>query len=640
MPKLVRRKAIALVAICLSLFALYISLVGPIDSYTQRNIHLGLGLLLGLLLFPSRGRLGTAFDVILLVGVVGAEAYLLGNLPWLTYQRFPLVTELRPVEVLVSALIVLAVLEVARRVIGWFFVAVVLAFALYPLLGSLLGGPLGIARIGTKELLDFLVLTPNAIYGIPLSVSANEIALFMVFAAFAIRVGLAQLFFDIASAMASRTWGGAAKVSVISSAFVGSITGTPSGNVATTGSFTIPTMIRSGIPRAWAGATEAVASSGGQFLPPVMGAAVFVMAAFTGIPYAEIVRRAFVPAVLFFVGVYLAIHFQARKSNWRPVNAESQPLQSLLQYGHLLLPVAALVAMLVLGYSPGFSAGICLVALVLVAASRSSTRLGPRQLIEGLEDGGKFMLIVIAATAAAGVIVGVVDLTGLGQRFGSIVAALSGHNYYLALLVTMVFAIFLGLEMPPTAAYLIQVALTIPVLRELGVPTLAAHLFVFFYSALAVITPPVATTSYAAATLAKAPPMKTALIAFRLGLPAYILPFAFVFNPQLLLSGGGVGSTVAVVAAGLVAMTAVAAASSGYFLTRLSPIERGLALVAALLLILPLSALYYLSAGALLALLLRRQLRERGTTREPLADGGREPDKTREGVEDEAVHSP
>jgi TRAP transporter 4TM/12TM fusion protein len=633
MPKVLRRWCISLVAICLSLFALYIALIGPIDSYAQRNVHLGLGLLLGVLLFPSKGRAATAVDLTLLAAVIAAEAYLLGNLPWLTYQRFPLVTELRPVELLVSGLVVLAVLEVARRVIGWFFLAVVLTFALYPLIGSYLGGPLAIAPIAMSELLDFLVLTPNAIYGVPISVSANEIALFMVFAAFAVRVGLAQLFFDIASAIASKTWGGAAKVSVISSAFVGSITGTPSGNVATTGSFTIPTMIRSGIPRTWAGATEAVASCGGQFLPPVMGAAVFVMAAFTGIPYAEIVRRAFVPAILFFVGVYLAIHFTARKSDWRPVTADADAVASLAKYGHLLLPVAALVGMLVLGYSPGYSAAICLVGLALAANLRKATRMRPGELVAALEDGGKFMLIVIAATAAAGIIVGVVDLTGLGQRFGSIVAAISGHNYYLALLVTMVFAIFLGLEMPPTAAYLIQVALTIPVLLELGVPTLSAHLFVFFYSALAVITPPVATASYAAATLAKAPPMATALTAFRLGLPAYILPFAFVLNPELLLAGGSLWSTAAVVAGGVVAMLAVAIASSGYFLARLGPVERGLALVAAVLFILPLAPLRYLMAGGVVALLLVGQIRRRRTV------AGVAEERPAAALEDRARHS-
>jgi TRAP transporter 4TM/12TM fusion protein len=582
---------ISFVCLALSLFHLYTAFFGSLDALLQRSIHLGLALVLVFLSRPlgrAKGRKkwrGAVNVSALLASIVGV-GYVYVQYEWITAERFTLITPMSALEIVLAVITIIVLFEATRRVVGLSLVFVVLAFLLYPFLGPYLPGILYSAPISLMELLDFQYLGLSGIFGIPLGVSATEIALFIIFASVITRTGIAVLLNDFASALTGKYRGGPAKIAVVASSLMGTITGSSTANVVAVGSITIPMMKKAGYSPCFAGAVEAAASTGGQIMPPVMGAAAFVMAAFTGIPYITITYYAIFPAILYYAALMIMIHLEAVRHNLPGIKSKVSPMKTLHDYGHMVIPVIVLILLMVIGYTPRLSASVATLAALVFSQFRKTTRLSIAGMLEALEDGAKGLLIVALATAAAGVIVGVIDLTGLGQRFGSGLMALAGGRLVPALVLTMILAIILGMGMPTTAAYVIQASTVIPALIYMGVPDFAAHMFSFYYACLSLITPPVAITAYAAAGIAGSGIWETGWTAFRLGIAGYIVPFMFIYGPSLLLVGTW-GQVLMTATTALIGVGALAIASTGYFLCNLTIPERIIAGSAAVLLIAP-----------------------------------------------------
>jgi len=617
------QRAAALVAVALAVFQIYTALFGAFEALIQRSIHLGLGLILVCLIYPAavKGKeqeKPTLIDWFLVALTVGAIGYLLTHYEWVAAERFRLITPLSWCEKLLGVGIIVLVVEATRRVFSRALFYVVIVFLAYPFLGPYLPGLLHTAPIKWTDIVDFNYLSLGGIFGIPLGVSATEIALFIIFGAILMRSGGSFLFSNIAAALTGRMVGGPAKMGVVASALMGTITGSGAANVATTGSVTIPMMKKAGYQPHFAGAVEAVASTGGQLMPPVMGAAAFVMSAFSGIPYVTIIRYAFFPAVLYFLCIFFAVDLEARRLNLSGVEPEVTLREILKYYGHMFIPVGVLVYMLVAGYTPRLAGGLGVVTALAASQLRSTTRLSLSEMLAALEDGAKGMLIVVVSTAAAGLIVGSVDITGLGNRLGRGFIDLSGGNLLLGLILGMFIALFLGLGMPTTPAYIVQVATVIPALIAMGLPTYVAHLFAFYYSCLSLISPPVAAAAFTAAAIAQADGWRTGWLATRMAIVAFIVPYIFAYDQSLLLVGPFLKVIVTIVTACL-GTWCFAVAGEGYFLQRLSWPERLMAGLAGLLLILPFKQFSFLGVAVLVVLLIQlRKRTSRVTEREVL----------------------
>ncbi len=440
------------------------------------------------------------------------------------------------------------------------------------------------------QLMEQMYLGTEGIFGIPVSVSATYVMLFILFGAMVERTGTGKLFMDFALALTGHTTGGPAKVACITSGLFGTVSGSAVANVMTTGAFTIPLMKRLGYRPAFAGAVEAVASTGGQIMPPIMGAAAFVMAEFLGVSYLTVAAYALIPAVLYFLAVFLAVHFEAKRTGMKGLPKADLPRLGLVlkEQGHLFLPLVVIVGALVAGYSAPFSA-LCGIASVLVAAGlRKSTRhyLTPLNIIEGLVSGARNTVSVALACGCAGIVIGVISLTGLGIEFTSLVLAASQNHLVLALILTMVAGIILGMGMPTTPAYIVQVALLVPALVKLGIVVEAAHMFTFYFAILSAITPPVALAVYAANGLSNAGLWETGIAALKLGATGYIVPFMFVFGPSLLMIGEPFTIFTTAVTA-ILGVICLSAGLAGYLLAPLPFWQRLPLLAAAIVLIKP-----------------------------------------------------
>lgn len=415
-----------------------------------------------------------------------------------------------------------------------------------------------------------------------------------------VKGGVGHLLFDIGAGIAGKSSGGIGKVAVLSSALMGMITGSGTANVTTVGSLTIPAMKKAGYKAHFAAAIEAAASTGGQIMPPVMGATAFVISAFTGIPYITITVYAIVPALLYFASIYFSLDLEAKRERLAGFVPEKTIKESLRAYGHTILPVISLIYLLINGYSPSFSAAVSIVTLVVASWFRPGARMGLKDILDSMESGAIGSLIVVVATAAAGIIVGSLDLTGLGNRFSGGVMEFTNGNLLIGLILTMIISTVLGMGMPTTPAYVLQVALVIPTLMAMGLPMYIAHFFAFYFSCLSLITPPVAITAYAAAGIAQANIWQTGLTAFRIVLPSYIIPFAFAFSPTLLLQGSLVWIVIDVATA-LVGVYAMDVAMVGYWRNKMSPLLRFFSAAAGIALIAPwwqasLTGLFVISA--------------------------------------------
>ena len=584
LPQAFSRHLITVVAVLMSVFHLYVAFVGPPDAYVMRGWHLAFALVLAFLVMP--GRHGTAervgwADVLLVLAAVAAALYPSASLDYIQ-NRFYYVDDPRLADYVFGGALIVLVLEATRRATGWALPITAMVFLAY-------GLTLGNQSVGI--MLDQLYLTTEGIFGIPLYVSATYVMLFILFGAFVERSGAGQLFMDFALALAGHTSGGPAKVAVITSSLFGTVSGSAVANVMTTGTFTIPLMMRTGYRPAFSGAVEAVASTGGQLMPPIMGAAAFVMAEFLGVSYLTVAAFALLPALLYYVAVFMAVHFEAKRIGLVGVPKADLPRlrQVMSERGHLFLPLIVIIAVLLTGRSAAFSALCGIASVIPTTWLRASTRstFTVRAIIEALEAGARNTLVVALACACAGIVIGTITLTGLGLAFTGIVLELSQDSLLLALVLTMLAGILLGMGLPTTPAYIVQVALLVPALVKLGIQVEAAHLFVLYYAVLSAITPPVAMAVYAANGISRAKLMESSWAAIKLGLTGYIIPFMFVFSPALLLMGDFVTVSMAAITA-TIGVTCLAGGLHAYFFFgRARWWERLMLIAAALVLIKP-----------------------------------------------------
>jgi TRAP transporter 4TM/12TM fusion protein len=575
---------IRILAVGMSLYHLGVAFLGPPEAFFFRGTHLLIAMVLTFLIFPGfrKGSRTTPglFDLGLLLLSCVTIGYLWLNHSYL-YERFVFVDDLRPSDLVLGTIFILLVLEATRRSIGLAMPLTALGFVVYALLFT---------SVRPESLIEVNYLTTEGIFGIPLSVSATYVILFILFGAFVERSGTGKLFMDSSMSVAGHTAGGPAKVAVITSGLFGTISGSAVANVMTTGTFTIPMMSRLGYRPAFSGAVEAVASTGGQIMPPIMGAAAFVMAEFLGASYLEVATFALIPAVLYYLAVFFAVHFEAKRLGLMGVPKEELPKfwDVIKERGHLFVPLIIIVAVLMMGFSAPMAALAGIMSVVPIAILRATTRrdISLSMIIGSLEDGAKGTLAIAMACACAGIVIGVIAQTGLGLDFTTLVLNAAQSNVYYALVLTMLAGIILGMGLPTTPAYIIQVALLVPALVKLGIVEQAAHLFVFYFAILSAITPPVAMAVYAAVGISKSSLWETGWAAVKLGATGYIVPFMFAFSPALLMIGPWETVTVAVITA-LIGVICLASSLHGFLLANLSWAERIMLFAAAILLIKP-----------------------------------------------------
>ena len=584
------KKIVAALAITFSIFQLYTATFGILDAQLQRAVHLGFGLALAYLLYPFRRawtRDSFVHPIDALFAILGAAAP-----AYIVIQYRELVTRAgsaTTTDIVVGGIGILLVIEAARRVVGLPMVTVVLFFLAYAFLGPYMPGVLAHRGLSLEQLISHLYYTTEGIFGIPLGVSSTFIFLFILFGAYLESTGLGKFFIDLANAVAGWASGGPAKVAVLSSGLMGTVSGSSVANVVGTGSLTIPMMKKLGYNANFAGAVEAAASTGGQLMPPVMGAAAFLMAEFVGVSYIEVVKAAAIPALLYFTGVWLGVHFEAKRKKLKGIpRAElPNPLTLLKERGHLAIPLVVIVYLLVSGYTPMRAALVAIVLSIVCAMLRKSTRMKPIEIVYGLERGAKAVLGVLIACAAAGIIIGVVTKTGVGLRLASGLIDLAGGMLLPAMFFTMITAIVLGMGVPTTANYVITSTIAAPALVQMGVPILAAHMFVFYFGIIADVTPPVALAAYAGAGISGGNALKTGVHASKLAVAAFIIPYIFVLSPVILMVDATPLTLVMATLSALLGMVAVSSALCGFLADHCRLYERALLVGAGLLMIKP-----------------------------------------------------
>lgn len=470
--------------------------------------------------------------------------------------------------------LLLLTLEATRRTTGMGLTGVVMLFLLYNLFGSLLPPPFGHGISDFTYLLDILVFTTDGVFGVPIQVVASYVFLFVMFGTFLAKAGGGEFFFNLAALLTGRSLGGPAKIAVISSGLYGTMSGSPTSDVVATGSITIPVMKRLGYSSRFAGAVEVAASTGGSAMPPIMGSAAFILAEYTAVPYREVVYAAVLPALLYYMGVFTQVHLRAVRHDLRPSEDEIPTLKSTFSTGWVfLIPIIGIISALMSGYSPTFTAGIGVLGAVVASALLKSTRMTPWKILEALGETTLRILPVAGACAAAGLVIGGLSMTGLGMKAANVILTISGEQPVVTLMIAAVVTIILGLGMPTPSAYILAAVLVGPALAKLGYPILQSHMFLLYYAVLSALTPPIAVAALAAAAIAEEDPFKIAFSAVRLAAVGFLLPFAFVWNPGLLMLGDTATNLLAL-SGGILATAAVAISIEGSVGIVLRPVER------------------------------------------------------------------
>ena len=589
-------------------FHLYVAWQGPPDALTLRSTHLAFALVL-IFLTPrvvrsgSKQFLDTLLSATCIVLSLVACGYLVLEQDYII-SRMIYVDPLKNVDFILAAVTVLLVLEGTRRAVGWTLPLTAVCFLIY----GVTAGDIEIERMAEQ-----MYLGTEGILGIPLYVSATYVMLFILFGALVERTGTGGLFKDFAMSLAGHTAGGPAKVSCITSGMFGTVSGSAVANVMTTGAFTIPLMKRIGYKPAFSGAVEAVASTGGQIMPPIMGATAFIMAEFLGISYLSVALYALLPAVLYYIALFISIHFEAKKTGMHGLPRHELPrlFDVLKERGHLFTPLVVIVGALLLGFSAPFAALCGIGSTIPSALLRKSTRkyIQVGNIVQALEEGARNTVTVALSCACAGIVIGVIFITGLGLEFTNMVLSAANNHLILALVLTMIAGILLGMGMPTAPAYIMQTALLVPALVKLGVMVEAAHMFVFYFAIMSAITPPVALAVYAANGISRASLWDSSVAALRLGATGYIIPFMFVFGPSLLLIGDGLQVVQTSITA-IIGVVCLAAGLSGYLITTTRKIERVILISAAFVLIKP-GISTDLIGAALIAIALLLQIKSR-----------------------------
>ena len=582
---------VKLMLVAFTVFAVAINTVVHLNAQVHRTTFIALVLFLAYLLYPAKKNAPKntnkvpIYDIILAFVSAGSFLYMGINYEQLVAQA----GNYTQIDIAVAMVAIVLLFEACRRVVGVPILVVVGCFIAYAYFGNMIPGTFGHRGFTIQRIATHLYFTTEGIIGTPLAVCSTFIFLFILFGAFLERTGVGQFFIDIANSIAGKATGGPAKVAVISSALQGMITGSSVANTVGSGSFTIPMMKRMGYRPEFAAAVEAAATPGGQIMPPIMGAAAFLMAEMTGIPYSNIVIAAIVPAFLYFSGIMIMVHLEAKRYGLKGLPPEEIPnfFKLMFSYWYLLLPLIVLVTMMMTGYTPARSALVAIVVAIVVSMFRKETRMSPQTFLDALEGGARNIIGVAIACSVAGCIVGIVTLTGIGLKLAGGLLSLSGGNVLLALFFTMIASIVLGMGVPTTANYVIMATITAPVVLKLGIDLLPAHMFVFYFGIVADITPPVALAAYAGSAIARSNPLKTGVQATKLAIAAFLIPYVFALNPSLLLLGSTPIQVISVTITAFIGMFGVASAVEGYLFANMNPIVRIIALAGGLLLIIP-----------------------------------------------------
>ena len=577
----------------MALFSLYCIIVTLFVSgllEVRLTMFLGLILIIGYLNYPvKKGYMKVNYipwyDLVIMVLGAGSFFYFAANAKDILLKATKVTNE--PFMVAIAIIGVLALAELCRRCVGLPILCVAGALLIYTF-----------ANVRFGKVIYDLFYTTSGVMGTPVKVCATYIVVFIIFGAFLERTGISNFFIDLANSVAGSSSGGPAKVAVISSALCGMVSGSSVGNTVTTGSVTIPMMKKTGYKPQFAGAVEAAASTGGQIMPPIMGAAAFLMAEYMGIPYAQVALKAILPAILYFTGIYIAVHLEAKKLGLKGIPREQLPkMRKLLPKVYLLLPLVVLVVMVSLNMKTmQFCAAVAIVITILVGIVNKEDRITPAKIFDALEAGGKGTITVAVACAMAGIVAGCITSTGLASKLITAIVKISGGQAIVALFLTMLCCIVLGMGVPTTANYCIMASTCAPILMSpaIGIPKVAAHFFVFYFGIVADITPPVALAAYAGSAIAKAPPMKTAFNATRLAIAAFIVPYIFAFSPVMLFEFSKGTSTVMMVVqiiqicvTSLLGIFGVAAALNGFLYKKINPLFRVIMAVGGLCMMIP-----------------------------------------------------
>lgn len=616
--------AVTFLGVALTVFHLYTGYFGTLPSQKQGAVHLGTALGIIYLLYPAKKEWRNTHKKVPWYDVTLAFTAM-----YVTYHKiifFDSILQSRvsgysTIDIIISILGIALVLEATRRTVGLPIVIVAGVAIIYTLVGKyiptqILSHPgFSMDRITTN-----LWYRESGIFGTPIQISAKFIYLFLFFGVILVHTPIGKFFNDIAFALTGRFTGGTAKAAVVASALQGTVSGSSVGNTVASGSFTIPMMKKAGFTPEFAGATEAAASTGGQIMPPMMGAAAFIMMEYLGVSYATIMLAAVVPAILYFTGIFIGTHFEAKKLKIIGLPKSELPRfkDLLIRDGYMLIPLFVIIGTIMSGFTPQRAALFGILSAYLVSLVRKDSRMNVRQIVNVLEQGARVALPVIAAVATAGIIAGVVSITGLGAKFASGIIALSSGHLILALFFTMIACIILGMGLPTTANYVVTATIAAPALiNDFMVAPLAAHMFVFYFGIVADITPPVCLAAYAGAGIAKANPFKTGVTAVKLAIAAFIIPYIFIYNPMLVLVDVVVWKLIIGVLAAVLGMIGVSSAVIGFFISNSRIWERIVLFGAGLMLIIP----EFLSSGIGLVLISiiwfiqRKRPEEEGSTK-------------------------
>ena len=598
----IMKKIVFFGLLAFSIFQLYTSIGTPFTAYIQRSIHLGFALSLIFILYPARKKAGAKRNKVPITDIVLSLLAIGIGLYWPIYidELVLRVGRVSPVDLVVGIIAILLTLEAARRAVGIPITIIASLFLVYGFFGPYFPGFLAHRGQNLDSIVQIMFFTTDGILGTPISVSATFIFVFLLFGAFLVKTGVGTYFNDLAVVLAGHLTGGPAKVAIFSSALQGTISGSSVANVVGSGSYTIPMMKKLGYRKEFAGGVEAAASTGGQIMPPIMGAAAFLMVEFIGgVTYWQIAKAAAIPALLYFTGIWIMTHFEAKRVGLQGMTKDQIPdRKETLKKIYLLLPILGIIVFLLIGIPTMKAALLGIVLTLVVSAFDKSTRLGFKDIIHALVDGARTALAVAAATACAGIIVGVVVKTGLGLSLANGLISAAGGNIFLTLIFTMLAALVLGMGSPTTANYVITSTIAAPAIITLlmletpdaTVPivvAVSAHLFVFYFGIIADITPPVALAAFAASGISGGDPIKTGVVASKLAIAAFIIPYMFIFNPAMLMMDTTIVEVVWVTGTAIIGMVAIGAGMIGYWYRKCNWIERIIALVTGLLLIYP-----------------------------------------------------
>lgn len=592
-----KKYLIIVISVAFCLFQLYSILSGKITAQVVRATHLAFVMALAYLLFPMKKDMPKDklpwYDVI--IAIVGACSWLYISINFDSLVRRAGIYN--TTDIIIGIVGILILFEACRRIVGTPILIISLVFIVYALFGAYAPGFLNHRGYSIQRLVSHLYYNTEGIMGTPIGASATFIFLFIFFGALLDKTGIGQFFIDICNAIAGSYDGGPAKVAVLTSAMFGTVSGSSVSNTVGTGSFTIPMMKSLGYRPEFAGAVEASASTGGQLMPPIMGAASFLMAESLGIPYKEVAKAAIIPAILYFTGIFIMVHLEAKKTGLKGLSRDSLPKigELLMKKGYLVIPLATIIYFFVLGKTAIYAGLMGIIAAGLVAIINSIVDIILKRersftfndLIDVFVNGARNIISVAVACAMAGIIIGVITLTGLGLKIGAGLISISGGVSILLLMLTMISSIILGMGVPTTANYLITSTIAAGAIIGLGFEPLAAHMFVFYFGIIADVTPPVALAAMAGAAIAKSDPLKTGFEATRLSIGAFIIPYMFIFNPQILMINTTFVEVIPILITSLIGMFGVSAGLDGYVFRKCNFIERILFIVAGLLSIYP-----------------------------------------------------